>query len=284
MMKKKLIWLSVIFILVGIIIVAVKGFNVNLKYTAHKSINIPIGSDYNIEDIKAISNEVFGKGKVQIEKAGLYNDAVCINVKEASKEQIEKVLEKINEKYDAKQNILIPINESYITEEVEEIAKEVLNKETVKVEKYAEDEMYASIESNIISEEKLEELINKINEKYNLQNEKSSVSAPKAITTTTYGRVALRDMAKQYVYYVMMATVLILAYFAIRFRKLGIANVLAKSVMLIVLAELLYTAILAIIRYPIDKLAIMAALAIYIAVVTYLNITFLKASAKDSAK
>lgn len=285
-MKKKLIYLSVIIILIGIIIVAVKGFNVNLKYKAHKAVNIPIDVEYNVEDIKTIANEVFEKEKVQIEKTGLYGDIVSINVQDVSDEQIENLANKINEKYNLKQNILIPVGEDYTVEDIEQIAKDVLKKDSVNVEKYADDETYVSIEANVISENTLEELVNKINEKYALQNETSSVSASKKITTTQYGRVALRDMAKQYINYVIISAVIILVYFAIRFRKLGVANVLAKTVMLLVLAELLYIAVLAIIRYPIDKLAIIAALAIYIIVVTYLNSSFLKqvGSEKESNK
>lgn len=291
-MKKKLFIIAMIITIIGIIIVAVKGFNVNLKYRAHKAINIPIGTEFNIEDINAITNDVFADEKFQLEKAGLYNDEVIINVSDVSDEQIENLTKKINEKYNIKQNITILVGqenneeqseeqseeqtETYNVEDIEAIAKEVFEKDDVKVEKSEEDENYVVIESELITEEKLEELNNKINEKYGLQNTTSSIGVSQIVTINEYGRVRLTDMAKQYVIYISIATIIVLVYFAIRFRKLGSTKVLAKSIVLLVLAEIFYMAIIAITRYPIDKLAILAVIAIYLIVMTYLSNSFIK--------
>lgn len=274
-MKKKLSIIAIIITIIGIIIVAVKGFNVNLKYKAHKAINIPIGIEYNIEDIKSITNEVFGKEKVEIEKAGLYNDEVIVNVQNASDEQVENLKAKINEKYNIKQNITISIGKEYNEEDIKTIAKEVFKKDDVNVHKSSEDENYVVIESEIISEKSLEDLNNRINEKYELQNTTSSIGISHVISVNEIGRVRLTDMAKQYIVYILIATIIILVYFVIRFRKLDSSKVLVKSVGLLALAELLYMAIIAITRYPIDKLVIMAAIAIYIIVITYLNKKFI---------
>ena len=291
-MKKKLFIIAMIITIIGIIIVAVKGFNVNLKYRAHKAINIPIGTEFNMEDIRAITNDVFANEKFQLEKAGLYNDEVIINVSDVSDEQIENLTKKINEKYNIKQNITILVGqenneeqseeqtETYNVEDIEAIAKEVFEKDDVKVEKSEEDENYVVIESELITEEKLEELNNKINEKYGLQNTTSSIGVSQIVTINEYGRVRLTDMAKQYVIYISIATIIVLVYFAIRFRKLGSAKVVARSIVLLVLAEIFYMAIIAITRYPIDKLAIIAAIAIYLIVMTYLSNSFIKQTSK----
>lgn len=274
-MKKKLVGLSIIIILIGAIIVLVKGFNVNLKYRAHKVVKIAIGQDFNIEDIKNISKEVFGKENTQVEKAGLYNDEAWINVIDVSDEQLESIAQKVSDKYSSTQEILVPINDEYEVSDIEDIAKEVLGKDSVKVEKYEDDETYVSIEAGILTEKTVENLVNKINEKYNLTNTTSSIQASKLVVKAELGRVTLLDTAKQYQWYVMVATVLILAYFALRYRKLGSVKVLLKSVALFVFAELLYASIVAIVRYPIDKLAIIAAIAIYIIIATYLNKCFM---------
>ena len=84
-------------------------------------------------------------------------------------------------------------------------------------------------------------------------------------------RVRLTDMAKQYLFYTIIATIIVLVYFAIRFRKLGIAKVMLESISTIVFSELLYMAIIAITRASINKIIIIAAFAIYICVLTYLN-------------
>lgn len=279
-MKKKLFMIAMIITIIGIIIVAIKGFNVNLEYRAHQTINIPIGSEYNIEDIKTITNDIFGNEKVQLEKAGLYNDEVMINVQNVSEEQIENLRKKINEKYNIKQNITISIGKEYNVEDIKSIAKEVFEKEDVKVEKSSEDENYVVIESELISEKTLETLNNKINEKYELQNTTSSIGASQIITANEIGRVRLTDMAKQYIIYISIATILVLIYFAIRFRKLGVSKVLIKSVLLLAFSEIFYMAIIAVTRYPIDKPVVIAAIAIYLIVLTYLNKNFMAETAK----
>lgn len=279
-MKKKLLIVSIIITIIGIIIVAVKGFNVNLKYRAHKSINIPIGTEYNIEDIKAITNDVFGSEKLQLEKAGVYSDELIINIKDASEEQIENLRKKINEKYNVKQNITISIGEEYSIEDIKAIAKEVFEKDDVNVEKSSENESYVVIESEIISEKTLETLNSKINEKYNLQNTTSSIGVSQIITINETGRVRLTDMAKQYIIYMSIATILVLVYFAIRFRKLNAAKVIIKSILLLAFSEVFYMAIIAITRYPIDKTAFIAGIAIYLIVLTYLNKNFMAEVAK----
>lgn len=279
-MKKKLFMIAMIITIIGIIIVAIKGFNVNLEYRAHQTINIPIGSEYNIEDIKTITNDIFGNEKVQLEKAGLYNDEVMINVQNVSEEQIENLRKKFNEKYNIKQNITISIGKEYNVEDIKSIAKEVFEKEDVKVEKSPEDENYVVIESELISEKTLETLNNKINEKYELQNTTSSIGASQIITANEIGRVRLTDMAKQYIIYISIATILVLIYFAIRFRKLGVSKVLIKSVLMLAFSEIFYMAIIAVTRYPIDKPVVIAAIAIYLIVLTYLNKNFMAETVK----
>lgn len=273
-MNKKIIGLSVIVIVIGLIMIAVKGFNVNLKYKNHKVMQITVGQDYDVKEIKAIAKDVFGKKQVIVEKAGLFNDEISIGAEEITQEQAEQIVSKINEKYNLNQKVLVPITDEYEISDVEAIVKEVLGTDSVKVEKYAEDAKYASIETGIITEKTAERLTDKLNEKYETSNTKDSVQTSKAAIMNTVGKVTLKDMAKQYTLYVIIATVAVVLYFAIVHRKLGVSSVISKSVVLIVLAELLFVSLIAIVRYPIDKLVIMAALTIYIAVITYLNKLF----------
>lgn len=280
-MKKKSLIISIILVIIGIIIVAVKGFNVDLMYRAHKAIIIPMGTEYNLKDIEVITNEVFGKEEVILEKAGLYNDEVIINVKEVSNEQIESLKNKINEKFEVKQDILILIGDNYNVDDVKNIAKEVFAKENINVQKFEEDEKYVSIEAEVVSQSELEMLNNKINEKFGLTNEVGSIKADQLIKNNDMPRVRLTDMAKQYIFYTIIATVLVLVYFAIRFRKLGIAKVLGTTLVSLVFAEVLYMSIIAITRFPINKLVIIAGFAIYLIILTYLNKKYIDKNVKQ---
>ncbi len=274
-MKKNLSIVAIIITIIGIIVVAVKGYNVDLRYRAHQSISASIGTEFNVEDIKAITNDVFGKQEVKIEKAGIYEDEAYITVKEVSDEQLNNLKNKLNEKYNIKQNIKIPMGEAkYSVDDVKAIANEVFGKEDTNVEKYKEDETYVSIESSLISKSELENLNNKINEKYSLSNTITSIGVTELIVKNDVPRVRLTDMAKQYVLFIAIATVIIIAYFVIRFRKLGIGKVLKYTLMLLIISEVVYMSIIAITRYPINKLSMIAAFAIYVIVLTYINQKF----------
>ena len=98
-MKKKLLIITIIIAIIGALVVIFKGFNVSSNYRAHKSINIPINADFNIEDVQTIADEIFGKKNAYLERAGVYNDSVVINVKDVSDEQLTNLKNKINEKY-----------------------------------------------------------------------------------------------------------------------------------------------------------------------------------------
>ena len=96
-MKNKIfIGLSAI-ILIGIIVVAISKFNVGYSYKNHTMIDIKIGKEFNISDIKNITNEVFGKQDVEIQKSGTYSDNVVIKVDGITSEQKELLNSKINE-------------------------------------------------------------------------------------------------------------------------------------------------------------------------------------------
>ena len=79
-MKNKILRGLAIVILVGIIITVAVGFNVDMCYRDYNLVDIKIGQDFNINDIKTITNEVFQKQNVEIQKAGVYSDNVVIKV------------------------------------------------------------------------------------------------------------------------------------------------------------------------------------------------------------
>lgn len=270
-MKKKIFIGSIVLILIGIIIVIATGFNVDIQYRAHKSIIVPIGENVNISDINAITNEVFGKGKAVVSKGGLYNDEIIIDIADVNDDQINNLKNKLNEKYNVSQKIYVTISDEYNIDDVKSVANEVFGKEDSIVNKSKDNAKYAEIEANIVTESDLENLNNKINEKFNLTNDIKSVNAENVIIKKDMPRVRLTDMAKQYILYTLIATIIVMIYFAIRYIKLGIVKVLGTSIAVVVISELLYMSIIAITRIAIDKIVIIAAFAIYILSLILLN-------------
>ena len=104
-MKKVVSILLICLLIAGIIVIAVKGFNVGLKYSENTQIAINIGKTFEINDIKQITSEVFKGKRVIIQKVELYEDMVQITVKEASEGQINELNTKINEKYELENSI-----------------------------------------------------------------------------------------------------------------------------------------------------------------------------------
>lgn len=202
-MKNKIFVGLGIVILVGLIIIVALGFNVDMCYKNYNLVDIKIGQDFNINDIKNITDEVFQKENVEIQKAGVYGDNVVIKVNNISDEQ-----------------------------------KSLLN--------------------------------TKVNEKFGLDN---TVDDIEVNYVPSY---RLRDIVKPYIIPLIITTVLILGYMAIRFRKIGIAKVISQAVILTVIAELLYISIIAITRYPVNRLVMPTGVVIYITILTVLTGMFEK--------
>ena len=79
--------------------ITTKGFNFDLNYESTKQVEMLIGKEFNISDIKQITNEIFGEEKVVIQKVEVYGDMVSIKSFNITDEQKGKLVDKINEKY-----------------------------------------------------------------------------------------------------------------------------------------------------------------------------------------
>lgn len=103
--NKKIIYiLAIVIILIGIFVTYVWKTNVSLDYINHTRIDVHIGKEYNLEDIKQISKQVFGEQKIIYQEIETFNDSIAINIKEVTDEQIEDLKTKIAEKYEIKED------------------------------------------------------------------------------------------------------------------------------------------------------------------------------------
>ena len=91
--------LSIIIIIAGIIMIMTKGYNFDLKYSDSKRILLNVGTTFNNQDIKSITDEVLGNQKVMIQKVEVFEDAVSITAEEITEEQKTNLINKMNEKY-----------------------------------------------------------------------------------------------------------------------------------------------------------------------------------------
>lgn len=100
--KKTKILIAVIslIIILGGIVVAIKGFNFDLGFAQMKKVEFYIKKEFNEDDIKQITSEVLGNQKVSIQKVEIYGDTLGILAEEITEEQKEQLVQKINEKYE----------------------------------------------------------------------------------------------------------------------------------------------------------------------------------------
>lgn len=97
--KKILLLGLILLIIAGIVVVALKGFNVSLTCKQHESISLYIGKEINMNDVKTICKDVFGNKKFILKDVELFNDSFNISVETITNEEKEELINKINEKY-----------------------------------------------------------------------------------------------------------------------------------------------------------------------------------------
>ena len=189
--KQLKIILIALVIIAGIVMIAVKGFNFDLKYQDTQRVELYLKTEFNISDIRQITNEVFGNQKVMIQKVEVFEDSVSITTTSISDEQKSNLITKINEKYGT--------------------------------ELTAED-----------------------------------------TTVENIGHTRGRDIIKPYIVPFAIAAIVVLIYLGIRYYKLSIAKVIAKSIGIMALAQILLFSVMAIARIPIGRLTIPMVILVYL--------------------
>ncbi|NLC87332.1 MAG: hypothetical protein GX682_00905 [Clostridiaceae bacterium] len=167
--------------------------------------------------------------------------------------------------YKQHKEIDIYIGQEFENKDIENIVKEVIGKEKVIIKKVELYEDMVSITVENISDEQLEQLNTKINEKYQLENTKES------LLVTDVSNVKGRDLIKPYVWPTIISFFVIEIYlfvYLLIYKKSG-RNVKIIKEMLIffsitVIVQLLYFAIISITRLPINRITIPISILLYL--------------------
>ena len=97
----KIIYLTaVIIIILGMIVTGIWKTNFSLEYMEHTRIDVYLGKDYNLEDMKQIAKEVFPKEKIRYQEIETFHDSLSVHVSAISDEQLATFKEKVKEKYE----------------------------------------------------------------------------------------------------------------------------------------------------------------------------------------
>lgn len=215
--KKTKIILTIIaiIILIGIAITCTIGLNFDLRYRDSKRMELYLEQDFNISDIKQMTDEVMPSKKVIIQKVEVYEDTVSITAEDITDEEKQNLIDKVNEKYGTT------------------LAAESTEIETI---------------------------------------------------PNTRGR----DIVKPYVVPFGIATLIILVYMAIRYRKLGVIKTLLKTIVIAIVAEMVLLSIMAITRIPIGLITIPLVITVYlltlIGLTTYFEKELTNKNNKETSK
>ena len=203
-MSKKTKILSIIILLIiiaGVIVIVAKGFNFDLRYEKSQRVELYLEQEFEINDIKAITNEVMPGKQVIIQKVEVFEDSVSITASEITDEEKSNLITKINEKYGT-------------------------------------------------------ELLADSTEIENIPHTRA------------------RDIVKPYAWPFAIATIIILAYMAIRYHKLGSIKIIAKTIGINLVSQATLISIIAITRIPFGRLTIPMVLAVYLLTMVGLTARF----------
>lgn len=97
---KILVLLVIVIIIAGISVTFTIGLNFDLRYQESKKMEVYIGKNFDINNIKQITDEILPNQSVIIQKVEVFEDTVSILAKDITDEQKTNIINRINEKYE----------------------------------------------------------------------------------------------------------------------------------------------------------------------------------------
>ena len=143
------------------------------------------------------------------------------------------------------------IGKDFEISDVKNICKEVFGNKKVVLRKVEVFNDSVSINVSSITNEEKENLVNKLNEKFGTTKNVSEVEVK------TVAKVRIRDWVKPYIKPILVSSIIILAYIAIRFKDQNLLKVFGKLFGVIILTIATLLSIFAIFRIPMSPIYIM---------------------------
>lgn len=170
--------------------------------------------------------------------------------------------------YSTRNQISISNNTGINKTDVEQIASEVLGNTRHFVQEVETFGNSISIVADEITDEQKNQIIEKFNEKYGTDIKANNIE----IVSIPFTRI--KDVVKPFILPGIVISVIILLYFVIRFKILGWKTILAKTVIIPVLAELLLYSVIAITRIPFGRVAVACGIGLYVIIIAILTNKF----------
>ena len=171
-------------------------------------------------------------------------------------------------KYSNNVQLGVNIGKDFDIKDIKSIASEVFENQRVLVQ-YIElyrDMVKITVED--ATDEQIELLNNKINEKYEIENEVSSIEV------TKNDGVDLKNLVKQIAIPVAISAIIIIAYAMLVFRKIGVWVVLYRLLIALVGTQAILMSVYARVRLPVNNITPIVSIVVYILTVLSCMLSF----------
>lgn len=148
--------------------------------------------------------------------------------------------------YDSSVRIDVYIGKDYNTEEIKNIAKEVMGDEEVLIQEVETFNDMVAITVREISDEQKQSILDKINEKYETEITVDEISL------TNIPHYDGKHVLNRYILPMAIAAVAIILYISVRYHKLGAVKMSARTILWSIIVELLYVSIISLVRIPVS--------------------------------
>lgn len=152
----------------------------------------------------------------------------------------------------------IYIGKEFDNNEIKNIVQEVIGKDKqVLIQKVEMYEDMVTVTTKEVSDEQLEQINQKINEKYGIENKKEDIQLVKN------SKIRGRNIVKPYVFPVAISFIIIIVVMAILYRKLGVSKVILNFVGYTLLVQAIYLSVIALTRVEVNRFTMPVAIALY---------------------
>ena len=170
--------------------------------------------------------------------------------------------------YSSRNQINIGNNTGINKNDIKQIVSEVLGNTRYVVQEMEIFENAVSITADEITPEQKSQIIQKINEKYNIDIKNDSID----IISIPHTRI--KDIIEPFIIPGIIITIVILVYFLIRFKSLSWKKILVKTVIILLMTELLLYSIISITRIPFGRITEACGIGLYVIVIALLSNEF----------
>lgn len=142
----------------------------------------------------------------------------------------------------------ISLTKEFKVNEIEEIAKEVLGTNKLKVQQGNTFGTVVSIVAKEITEEQQNNIVQKLNEKYEIEINKDN-----DIIVAQIPQVNIMEIITKYISPLVITTIVILVYFVVRYKNQGIIKCIGMPILTLIGTMALYVSIIALTRIPVNE-------------------------------